>query len=141
MLTPRDIVWLSRLRNPSCKPPLCIFCQPQRQCMHECTWLVIMPSCKQILPKKSEVQVAKCEGKVNVIMVEDEPLFYNGGSPSLLPRAHTHTILYMNCRMRLVLLWIPNNCSCASIHAIHSCVAVNSSSILDAKFFDDVCVC
>jgi hypothetical protein len=40
-----------------------------------CVYTAALP---QILPKKSEVQVAKCEGKVNVIMVEDEPLFYNG---------------------------------------------------------------
>mmetsp|Transcript_21334 Transcript_21334/g.43296 ORF Transcript_21334/g.43296 Transcript_21334/m.43296 type:complete len:185 (+) Transcript_21334:135-689(+) len=32
---------------------------------------------EQVLPKKAEIQVAKCEGKVNLVMIEGEPLFYN----------------------------------------------------------------
>mmetsp|Transcript_26646 Transcript_26646/g.41703 ORF Transcript_26646/g.41703 Transcript_26646/m.41703 type:complete len:108 (+) Transcript_26646:397-720(+) len=35
------------------------------------------PYLDQIVPKKAEIQVAKCEGKINVVMIEGEPLFYN----------------------------------------------------------------
>lgn len=35
------------------------------------------PYMDQLMPKKAEIQVAKCEGKVNVVMIEGEPLFYN----------------------------------------------------------------
>ena len=48
------------------------------------------------MPKKAEIQVVKCEGKINVVMVDDEPLFYNGVVPrqetpiaqSFLPHVH-----------------------------------------------------
>mmetsp|Transcript_54963 Transcript_54963/g.145094 ORF Transcript_54963/g.145094 Transcript_54963/m.145094 type:complete len:185 (-) Transcript_54963:91-645(-) len=35
------------------------------------------PFLEQVLPKKAEIQVAKCEGKINVVMVEDAPVFFN----------------------------------------------------------------
>mmetsp|Transcript_20584 Transcript_20584/g.49857 ORF Transcript_20584/g.49857 Transcript_20584/m.49857 type:complete len:185 (-) Transcript_20584:74-628(-) len=38
---------------------------------------LLEPYMEEVLPKKAEIQVAKCEGKINVIMIESEPLFYN----------------------------------------------------------------
>ena len=38
---------------------------------------MLEPYWDDIIPKKAELQVAKCEGKVNVVMVDNQPIFYN----------------------------------------------------------------
>lgn len=48
---------------------------------------ILLPA--QFMPKKAEVQLVKCEGKINVVMVDDEPFFYNGATPSPSPHCNS----------------------------------------------------
>mmetsp|Transcript_16347 Transcript_16347/g.41241 ORF Transcript_16347/g.41241 Transcript_16347/m.41241 type:complete len:186 (+) Transcript_16347:88-645(+) len=60
------------------------------------------PYMEQIMPKKGEVQVAKCEGKISVVMVDDEPLFYNVRDGPYYPTLRlVHKYPFMMATMRV----------------------------------------
>mmetsp|Transcript_6570 Transcript_6570/g.10432 ORF Transcript_6570/g.10432 Transcript_6570/m.10432 type:complete len:186 (+) Transcript_6570:52-609(+) len=45
---------------------------------------------EQIMPKKAEIQVAKCEGKINVVCIEHVPVFYNVRDGPYYPTLRVH---------------------------------------------------
>jgi PUA domain protein len=45
---------------------------------------------EQIIPKKAEIQVAKCEGKINVVCIEQAPVFYNVRDGPYYPTLKIH---------------------------------------------------
>ena len=51
---------------------------------------LLEPYMEQILPKKAELQVAKCEGKINVVTIDRVPLFYNVRDGPYYPTLRVH---------------------------------------------------
>ncbi|EKX48234.1 hypothetical protein GUITHDRAFT_86059 [Guillardia theta CCMP2712] len=48
------------------------------------------PYFENVMPKKSEIQLAKCEGKINLVMIDGEPVFYNVRDGPYYPTLRVH---------------------------------------------------
>jgi hypothetical protein len=53
---------------------------------------------EQILPKKAEIQVAKCEGKINVVCIEKIP---GPRHPQLFPEDERFASFTLACSVQL----------------------------------------